>query len=613
MKFHPEDKKIKEILSSAQTYQIPNFQRDYSWENKNFEHFLDDLLTVSKANFDNGLMINSEDQMEDYFFGTILVVGDYSSERESRIVIDGQQRLTTMTLFLAAIRDLIEKEKSNYHLEYDHNFNEALMSNKPIKGKYIQKARVINEKLEPILPVNILNINQHKENGVKHEAKNESQNYILEKYNWFLEELSIENISKRLKGSKLNKAEINLLNTYKGFKYINFLDNLGTQLLNSTVIIIYSEDEESANVMYRNFNYRGLPLSGPDLIKNEIFELLDDSTSSVKENWKAIEANVSEKNAPGLTTFFIHYFSSMYKSIPKHQVFNEFINRIDSNIISYSTFINDLLRESEHYRIMINPDDNDKLFSEKNYFSKNVNKELKRNLILLNEFDVTQVRSLLLGLFDARLNEKISSKQFKNVISKLVQYQSLFILVSASSNKIRSIYFKYGKKFRNMDKAEADSVIEELYSELRKKLPSKEVVINNSNINYQSKNVSKMNSKEQKDWRLIKLILSTISKKVQKDSGNINQNGAFNFIDDATLEHIIDQSTSINNRYSIGNIILLEAQYHENDGDKEKMYDKSHIDATKAFIEKLKTFKDEEAIDKRREELISEYYDIVIR
>lgn len=44
MKFHPEDKKIKDIFGSGNIYQIPNFQRDYSWKTDNFEDFFEGFI-----------------------------------------------------------------------------------------------------------------------------------------------------------------------------------------------------------------------------------------------------------------------------------------------------------------------------------------------------------------------------------------------------------------------------------------------------------------------------------------------------------------------------------------------------------------------------------------
>lgn len=70
MKFHPTDKKIRDVFGARNIYKIPNFQRDYSWEKENFEDFLNDLLVVSKATYDNGshiLKINNDGHLENYF------------------------------------------------------------------------------------------------------------------------------------------------------------------------------------------------------------------------------------------------------------------------------------------------------------------------------------------------------------------------------------------------------------------------------------------------------------------------------------------------------------------------------------------------------------------
>lgn len=615
MKFHPEDKKIKEILSGSRTYTIPNFQRDYSWENKNFEHFIDDLLSVSGAKFENNeLSIFEQEKMEDYFFGTFLVVGDYSKEKESKKVIDGQQRLTTMTLFLSAIRDIIEELKQEHEIHYEHTIEEAILSRSYVNGKSIETARVINEKLEPILPVNILNINGHRDLGNNHEAKNESQNFILEKYRWFKDELCPYSIAQRLKSDKLTKVEKEYLSNIDKYKYINFLDNLSYQLLNSTVIIIYSEDEQSANIMYRNFNYRGLPLSGADLIKNEIFELLDDDTGSVKSTWQEIENNVTKDENSSLITFFMHYFSSKYKNISKNEIFSLFTEKIDSTTSSYSKFMQELKRESLHYKSIINPQDEDTLFGIVYYFMKNNNPFIKRQLQLINDLDVIQLRTLLLGLYYARDNNLISSKQFKYVIEKVILYQSLFIIGSVNANTLRNIYFRYGREFRKTQKIKSNALIKQLFNDLGKILPKEEDVISYNELVYStSKKYDEMSKKDKKNRRLILLILRTLAKKIQETSGNIDKNDAFKFIDDASIEHIIDQNTNYENRFLLGNLLLLEQELHNENYSKEEAYFESKILMTKYFKDDLNSFNKDECILERNTELLKEYYEYVVQ
>lgn len=110
MKFDPFSKKIEAVLGGNNSYIIPNFQRDYSWDKKNYEDFINDILSVNKAEYDieTKKLSNASGKDNDYFFGTILIVGEEnkSSVTKPYIVIDGQQRLTTMTLFFVAIKIL---------------------------------------------------------------------------------------------------------------------------------------------------------------------------------------------------------------------------------------------------------------------------------------------------------------------------------------------------------------------------------------------------------------------------------------------------------------------------------------------------------------------------
>lgn len=615
MKFHPKDKKIKEIFGSNNVYQIPNFQRDYSWKEDNFKDFLNDLLTVSNATYDSNshmLDINSVEELEDYFFGTFLVVGDYSSDKEKRIVVDGQQRLTTMTLFLAAIRDLIEETKKEENLVYDHQFDHALIVNKVKKGKSSKEPRVINEKLTPILPVNILDINEHKKNGAVHNPENEGQKLLLDTYEWFKKQLSPIELAKRLSDSKLTQDDFKKIRCMPDRKYLDFLDTLGTQLLISTVIIIYSEDEQSANIMYRNFNFRGIPLSGPDLIKNEIFELLDDNTSSANKQWETIENNVSINESSSMSTFFIHYFSSKYKQAAKKDLFPLFLKKYDAEISSYQSFLSEIVKESAHYRIIISPQDNDELFGEQNYFSYNDHPIIKRQLKSLNELDVTQVRTLLLGLFFARDNKLITSKQFKKVLNNVLLFQSLFVMTSSPSNQIRGIYSKYGREFRSKNKNQMPKVITDLFKELSDKKPSEQTILSKSKLTYDHRiKYAEMTKIQKKHKTLIKLILTVLSEKQQIENGQNNSNDSFKFISEASLEHIIDQSTTLNNRFSLGNLILLEKNKHKNQVDKEGMYNNSEIIMTRSFSNQLKAFFTDQHIEERNQKILSDYYEYV--
>ena len=87
MEIKPIDLSVSKLLKSS-FYRIPRFQRPYSWDRENVSDFWTDALVSDDA---------------DYFIGSFVVFKEQSGDK--LLVVDGQQRLTTITLLLAALRD----------------------------------------------------------------------------------------------------------------------------------------------------------------------------------------------------------------------------------------------------------------------------------------------------------------------------------------------------------------------------------------------------------------------------------------------------------------------------------------------------------------------------
>src|ERR1035437_5807424 len=93
MKIRSFDKDIKDVLESG-FYLIPRFQRPYSWDRENVEDFWNDVVINADA---------------DYFIGSMVVFKPPQSDVAG--VVDGQQRLTTITMILAALRNALHQNK----------------------------------------------------------------------------------------------------------------------------------------------------------------------------------------------------------------------------------------------------------------------------------------------------------------------------------------------------------------------------------------------------------------------------------------------------------------------------------------------------------------------
>ena len=103
MEFTPEKKTIKTMFSSYPMMSIPNFQREYSWDKYYYNTFFIDILEGIKQ--EDKKLINT-----DYFIGTMVFSGSETKD-ESIEVIDGQQRLTVITILLSVLTNKFKNIK----------------------------------------------------------------------------------------------------------------------------------------------------------------------------------------------------------------------------------------------------------------------------------------------------------------------------------------------------------------------------------------------------------------------------------------------------------------------------------------------------------------------
>ncbi|MCW6680997.1 DUF262 domain-containing protein [Aerococcaceae bacterium NML130460] len=601
MKFKPMDKKIEIIFSGKNTYTIPNFQRDYSWGNEQYEDFIKDIFKSSKIKYeDDSHAINIPETPNDYFFGTFILVGDEANPDVEKpyIVVDGQQRLTTMTLFFSAIKNIIESKDK----DYKHVYNDALLAKNTSEGKEKELPRLVNRQLNPVLPVNILNLNNLSEGGGDCSVESESQESLMTAYKHIKTCLGINKITSYIDNSK----NFNLTDK----EYIKVLECIGKQLLNSTAIGIYTIDETSANIIYKNFNARGLSLSRIDLIKNELFEVLDDQSEFVVTKWNKILSNIYEIGNSSVREFVIHYMDSKGWKANKNNIFNKFESKVTKDKHSYISFIKELEKNSKFYRVICAPKDTDCLFGVSEYFKQKNYFILKYLLELLNDINAKQCRVFILSAFRSREANKISDKHLLKLIKILTLHQILHVLATTPGNKLTAIYKKFANELNcdNLDNNSVGDLITSFNKEFINIFPE-QVNIYKSKVVYGSES------------KVIKFILATLA--IAHDNNINSSNQGLRLFYDASLEHVVDRkTTSLSNIDKLGNLTLLEQAIHRNDIDKSTMYSQSLIKMTQDLVKDPKNKvlfsvseynKNDviERINDRNEEILNEFYEYV--
>ena len=234
MNIKPYDKTIRDLLGSKRQFLIPRFQREYSWDKKNYQEFFEDMMGNLAIN--NGKIAANQ-----YFLGTMLFIGNFTEGTDQEIqVVDGQQRLTTITILFSALSDrfaelgeaTLSRQIFTYIMTEDDD------------GKEV---RILKSKTSyPFFAYFI----QDKEKKIRQEANSEEETCIKETYDYFISQLKEDKLKALLK-RKHGSEEVNSLSE------IDILKALRDQVINSTFVSISTTVRDQANRFFVILNAKG--------------------------------------------------------------------------------------------------------------------------------------------------------------------------------------------------------------------------------------------------------------------------------------------------------------------------------------------------------------------
>ena len=308
---------IKDLLSNKFLFEIPDYQRAYSWTKENLKQLVEDIWESVELNKARG---NKEfDQYEPYFLGSIVLCSKEYKDDGCGIydVIDGQQRLTSIIMLIAAIRDLIDNE------EYK----------KVLSDLIYQKPNVLMGIKESI--------------RVKARGKEEEffKKYILTNGG--------TELVKDLDMEELSEAKQNMVNAIEVFRDSFFNENgeLLEEKLNEFIVyllqkvvlvVITTESFTSAFRLFNVINARGLPLTDSDLLKSENLRVMNpEIRKEYTDIWESHEQDLGKEKLDQI----IGLMRTMkLKNKVEESVYEEFSKKIFRNEPEYLgvNFVNHL-------------------------------------------------------------------------------------------------------------------------------------------------------------------------------------------------------------------------------------------------------------------------------
>ena len=314
---------LADIFSKEFDFNIPPYQRPYAWTWENASALFGDVVDFS----------NEQSQPKNYFLGSLVLIKEGSSQLS--IVIDGQQRLTTLTILLSIIswklKGFSEKKDDQKWQEWadaSKNFDEFI--NEPgnnVKG-LVSKPRLT---LRP-----------------------EANNKFFKQY---VQDKKFEDLLKLRVGDKHSESQKNIVRNSTGF--INKLQSdtdgglgndpqriydFGRFLVNRCFLVaVTTSDQESAFRIFSVLNVRGLPLELSDILKPEILEnILPNQIEDYTKKWEQAEESLGRDS---FNELFAHIrmierkakaHESVLEELKKTKLLNDSSKFIDDLLVPYA-------------------------------------------------------------------------------------------------------------------------------------------------------------------------------------------------------------------------------------------------------------------------------------
>ncbi|MSQ40332.1 MAG: DUF262 domain-containing protein [Dehalococcoidia bacterium] len=545
--------------TEASFFQVPKYQRKYTWEKENqVTKLLDDV-------FDNIDQSEKEKQViKPYYMGPIIVCP--LDANDSIELIDGQQRLVTLAIFIRGLVDYLEirinagsfPQRRTEHMgmiRYE-------LKSKIVKGWTSQPTPVIHlgRKIDrPFRETILMPDTPDRADLLKTSKKGEHPSTILlfDAYTKVWDELRERYDAKT------------------GDTLADDLNKLQSLLLNQIwFLVITVKDKFDANTVFETMNARGKQLNLSDLVKNAFFEKFEDRIEATniddfENEWDDAEVAVSD-----FASFMWHAWFSRYPTWPKNKVFDVLQKEIQvlspADVFEFAADL--IFDESRFYHSYENP--------------SSESKEDKRHCLeTLAAMDATRCYPLLLSIDWANRKRHITDSEAIKILKQITRLTFWYSgICGKDAKRLESTYHSLAHSLRQKDKTTISAFLADIDRTLQKELPT----VDECKASFKTGAFN--------DSKFIKMVLCNI------------ENTEFNHVElelrspaKVQLEHVLPRTPMPswlnvfpNDRerteytYRFGNFTLLDKRLNVSVTNapfakKKQGYKKSHIELTKSL------------------------------
>lgn len=487
------------LVGNGITFEVPAFQRDYSWEREEWEDLWLDILAI--------------DTEGEHFMGYILLQNTETKKHFQ--IIDGQQRITTLSILIyAVIFELYERGDK----QRAEDLERVYLSSRDITLQRNISKLILNKNNRTFYSYNFLQFKLPK----FPQLLKISEKRLYDAFLYF---------QGKIKEKYANDSNENLTNL--------ITKNVDTNIY---FITIYLQDDVQAFKIFETLNARGVKLSTADLFKNYLFSAVFGNqhlnNSEPELEWEIITETLVETD---LTTYIKHFVSTRYKTNNrKTTLYKEIKNIINNEALKAVTFLDELYENVNFYNSLYNPKSNIWSKEETNYLT----------IIKLFKSDIC---------FPLLLNAKtfLDNYEFLKVLRDVVNIIFRFVVIGGKNP--RDLENVFNESARAIYKREITKAIE-LYKTYLNSVFIKDEEFKNDFANCNI-NTNKDNQLAKYILSKIELNMSGVEPNINSKTLSIehilpqhpNSNWFDNF-DKNNIEHFV---------FRIGNLTLLETSKNQ--------------------------------------------------
>lgn len=320
--FEPGSPTFNELIGNGKVFDVPRYQRDYAWEEEDWDDLWNDILGIPSEQI--------------HYMGYVVL--QRTADARRHWIIDGQQRVTTLSILVLAVVGQLEAWIAQ---NIDREANERRVA--ILKKSYLEV-----ETAATLTPVSKLNLNRNNDAFYKDFVLLRRKPIGLTKHKpserrlWGAFDFFAKKIKEQFGGDKNGEALATFLET-----------TVGDKLVFSSITV---GDDLNAYKVFETLNARGVKLSTGDLLKNYLLSLIAQNKSehdiqAAERSWQRLNDTLQKEDLP---TFVRHFWNSRYPLKTKTTLFKAIKDKVLSSALALK-FLRELEDMSEVYAALNNP------------------------------------------------------------------------------------------------------------------------------------------------------------------------------------------------------------------------------------------------------------------